>query len=186
MTARRRRNIRRISRSRRRRESVRRSPTSTPPDSEGAEALPAAGLRSVRPPPSDANCLEELIDEQAAAIAEAEKAKTFKAELEELLDKAKDASQEYTRDKYDELVKQWVEQDKQIAELIRKLVCAVPCWRCVIECYVCPLLNEIVRRSGGSTATARADTVAQPLRPPVLAHAQQGQRRSGGSTGSRP
>jgi hypothetical protein len=31
----------------------------------------------------------------------------------------------------------------RIAELIRTLVCALPCWRCVIECYVCPLLNDL-------------------------------------------
>jgi hypothetical protein len=84
-----------------------------------------------------------LIDAQASALVEAEKAKTFKADLEALLGKARTASQEYTRDKYEKLVKQWVEQDKQIAELIRKLVCAVPCWRCIIECFVCPLLNEM-------------------------------------------
>ena len=33
--------------------------------------------------------------------------------------------------KYDALVQRWVEQDAAIAELIRKLVCALPCWRCV-------------------------------------------------------
>jgi hypothetical protein len=73
----------------------------------------------------------------------ADKAKAFKTELEALQTKARAASQEYSTDKYGKLLKQWQEQDRQIAELIRKLVCAVPCWKCVIECYVCSLLNEL-------------------------------------------
>jgi hypothetical protein len=92
---------------------------------------------------SDPNCLEKLITEKAGQLAAAEKDKTFKADLEALLAKANTAKQDYTRDKYLKLVKQWVEQDKQIVELIRKLVCALPCWRCVIECYVCPFINRM-------------------------------------------
>lgn len=92
---------------------------------------------------SDPNCLEKLIAEQMKEIMAAEKAKVFKVDLEALLTKAKAASQEYTRDKYDKLVKQWVEQDAEIAELVRKLVCAVWCWRCVIECHVCTLLYDL-------------------------------------------
>jgi hypothetical protein len=95
------------------------------------------------PPSSTPNCLEALIEQQTAQMTVADKAKAFKTELEALLTKARAASQEYTADRYSKLLKQWQEQDRQIAELIRKLVCAVPCWRCVIECYVCPLLNEL-------------------------------------------
>jgi hypothetical protein len=84
-----------------------------------------------------------MITIQAAEIAAAEKAKAFKADLEGFLVKAKAAGQEYTLDKYKKLRQLWAEQDKLIVELIRKLVCAVPCWRCVIECHVCPLLNEM-------------------------------------------
>jgi hypothetical protein len=94
-------------------------------------------------PGSDPNCLEKLISEKAGQLAAAEKDKTFKADLEALLTKANAAKQDYTRDKYDKLVKQWVEQDAKIVELINKLVCALPCWRCVIECYVCPLINRM-------------------------------------------
>lgn len=94
-------------------------------------------------PTSDANCLEKLIADQAKEIAGADKAKAFKADLEALLAKARTASGEYTRAKYDKLTRQWADQDASIAELIRKVVCALPCWRCVIECYICPLLNEI-------------------------------------------
>jgi hypothetical protein len=92
---------------------------------------------------TDPNCLEKAIDEQTKAIVSADRAKTFKADLEALLAKAKAAAQEYSRDKYEKLLKQWIDQDKDIAELIRKLVCAIPCWRCVIECYVCPLINSM-------------------------------------------
>jgi hypothetical protein len=95
------------------------------------------------PPGSGPSCLEDLIAVQTAQIATADKAKTFKAALEDLLSKAKTASQQYNRGKYETLVKEWVKQDGEIAELIRKLVCAVPCWRCIIECYVCPILNEM-------------------------------------------
>jgi hypothetical protein len=95
------------------------------------------------PPGTGPKCLEDLIAAQAAEIAAAEKAKTFKTDLEALLAKAKAAGQEYTLDKFKKLRKLWADQDAQIAELIRKVVCAVPCWRCVIECHVCPLLNEM-------------------------------------------
>lgn len=94
-------------------------------------------------PKANSNCLQEMIEQQTKQITEAEKAKQFKSDLEALLGKAKTAAQEYTQDKYDKLVKQWEDQDKEIVELIRKLVCAVPCWRCIVECYVCPLLNDL-------------------------------------------
>ena len=85
----------------------------------------------------------DLIDQQTEQVTVAEKAKAFRAELEALLTKAKAASQEYTAEKYTKLVKQWEEQDAQIAALIHTLVCKYPCWRCIIECYVCPLLDDM-------------------------------------------
>ena len=88
-------------------------------------------------------CLEDLIENQTRPITEGDKAKAFKAELEGFLTKAKAATLEYNREKYDKLVEQWEKQDCEIADFVRKLVCAVPCWRCVIECHVCPLLNEM-------------------------------------------
>lgn len=94
-------------------------------------------------PPSSSNCFDDLIAQQAKQISEAESAKAFKTELESLLTKAKAASLEYTQQKYGKLVSDWCGLDCQISELIRKLVCAVPCWRCLIECYVCPLLYEV-------------------------------------------
>lgn len=120
-------------------------PKTTPPDPPKPPECPPDPCCTCPPPPtSTSNCLEELIATQAAQITAAEKAKAFKTDLEALLGKAKTAEQEYTRKKYDDLVKQWADQDRQIAELIRKLVCAVPCWRCIIECHVCPLINNLI------------------------------------------
>ncbi|HUR81061.1 MAG TPA: hypothetical protein VM733_09855 [Thermoanaerobaculia bacterium] len=119
-------------------------PDTEPPKLEDPEKCHPDPCCNCQPGPgSDPNCLEKLIAKQTNEIAAADKAKTFKADLEALHAKAKAASQEYTRDKYDKLVKQWVEEDRDIAELVRKLVCAVPCWRCIIECYVCTLLYDI-------------------------------------------
>jgi hypothetical protein len=118
-------------------------PETTPPTPKDPEPCPPTDCKCPPGPGTTSNCLETLISKKAETIAEADKAKAFKTELEALLTKAKSAGQEYNRDKFDKLVKLWDEQDADIAELIRKLVCAVPCWRCVIECYVCPLLEEM-------------------------------------------
>lgn len=89
-------------------------------------------------------CLEDDITAADSDIAALEKAKARKTELEELNKNAKAASKAYTQEVYEKLVKLWVEEDKAIAELIRKLVCAVPCWRCIIECHVCrPIINQV-------------------------------------------
>ena len=120
-------------------------PPTKPPvwkEPEKCKTDPDCGCKT--PPSSDPNCLEKMITEKAGQLAAADKDKAFKADLEALLTKANAAKQEYTQDKYDKLVKQWVEQDEQICELIRKLVCALPCWHCVIECYVCPVINRMV------------------------------------------
>ncbi len=118
-------------------------PETKPPDLDPPKKCSDPPCKCPPPPGSSSNCLEQLIDTQTAQITVAEKAKAFKADLEALLAKARLADQDYTREKYDKLVKQWVEQDHEIAALIRSLVCRFPCWLCIIECYVCPLLNEL-------------------------------------------
>jgi hypothetical protein len=118
-------------------------PTSTPPEVKPPEKCPETDCHCPKGPGSTPNCLEELIAKQAIDIAAAKKAETFKKDLEELLAKAKAAGQDYTRVKYESLVKQWVELDALIAAFIRKFECALPCWRCIIECYICPILNEL-------------------------------------------
>jgi hypothetical protein len=120
-------------------------PKTTPPTLNDPEKCPDPPpyCKCPKKPPTTSNCLEDLIAEQAAEILVAEKAKAFKTDLEKLLDNAKKAEGAYTQDNYLKLVDDWWKQDKEIAELIPKLVCAVPCWRCILECYVCPLLNEL-------------------------------------------
>jgi hypothetical protein len=117
------------------------------PDEPEPEKCPDPDPCCKCPPNSgtDPTCkgLDDLIAKQAAEIAAAETSKVFKADLEALLTKARAASQEYTRSKYDELLEKWKKEDVDIVELIRKLVCAVPCWRCILDCYVCPLLNQL-------------------------------------------
>jgi hypothetical protein len=118
-------------------------PTSKPPELQPPEKCPEPDCNCPTGPGSTPNCLEDLIAKQAADIAAAKKAEAFKKDLEDLLTKAKAADQEYTRAKYESQVKQWVELDGWIAAFIRKFECALPCWRCVIECYICPILNEL-------------------------------------------
>jgi hypothetical protein len=89
------------------------------------------------PPSATSNCLDELIAVENSLIKKAERAQSFKDELTALLDKTKAAQLEYTWDKYTALVKEWKRQDGQIVELIKKLVCAFPCWRCMVECVIC-------------------------------------------------
>ena len=84
-----------------------------------------------------------MITTQDADITAGEKAAAFKKELQAILAKATTAKQDYTRDKYTNLCMRWVDEDGQIAELIRKLECTVTCWDCVIECYICPRINEL-------------------------------------------
>jgi hypothetical protein len=94
-------------------------------------------------PGETSTCLDALIAKETAAIVASENAGTFKKLLEDLLKTAKDAAGKYTPDKYQELVDIWVEQDKQIVDLIHTIVCKVSCWRCIIDCHVCPLLYQV-------------------------------------------
>ena len=58
--------------------------------------------------------------------------------------KAKAASQDYTRDKYDDAGQAVGGAGRRHRRAHpRSSSARVPCWHCVIECYVCPLLNEL-------------------------------------------
>jgi hypothetical protein len=92
------------------------------------------------PPPS---CLDDLIRCQSIIVKKADRAKAFVDELTAILDKVTSAQVDYTQARFKDLRKTWKEQDKAIAELIRKLVCAVCCWECLLECRLCPQLVEI-------------------------------------------
>jgi hypothetical protein len=90
-------------------------------------------------------CLDGLIKQEADAVSKGERAKKFKTELEALLGKVKAATLDYTADSYKDLVERWKQEDEAIVCLIRSIKCALPCWWCVIECELCPLLNDIVK-----------------------------------------
>jgi len=110
-------------------------------------------------PSSDGNCISTLIEEQAKLLAQAERTKTFKADLEDLLKKTKAAKDEYTATKRKELVEDWQTADADIVDLMKKLVCSVPCWQCLIECRICWRLNDIrrqeLRLNGDGTLTTQ-------------------------------
>jgi hypothetical protein len=118
-------------------------PTNPEPPLEEPKKCPDPACECPPKPGSGSNCLEDLIGDQATPVAAGDKAKVFKADLEALLAKAKTAASEYNREKYQKLLKQWGEQDEQIAELLRKLDCNLTCWPCVLECLVCPRLYEL-------------------------------------------
>src|SRR5262249_33921862 len=117
-------------------------PETTPPTLEPPKPCPDPDPCCNCPttPGTTPTCFESLIAKQAADILKGTNADAFKKELDALFKAAKDASTKYTRDTYVKLLAEWQRQDAAIVELIRKLVCAVPCWDCILECYVCPLL----------------------------------------------
>jgi len=120
-------------------------PPTTPPVPEPPTPCPPPDpcCNCPTPPDSGTNCLEELIAQQTADTATMQQENTLTQDLNKLLELGKKARQAYSRDKYDELVEKWQKADVEIAELIRKLVCAVPCWRCILDCFICPLLNDL-------------------------------------------
>src|ERR1051325_6829926 len=119
-------------------------PTTTPPTLPDPEKCPDPPPEcKCTPPPTNKNCFDRAIEEVDKEIAYADRNKLFRADLDARRQKAIAAAQQYTQDAYEKLLKRWQEEDRAIVELIRKLTCAVPCWRCLIECYVCPFLNTL-------------------------------------------
>lgn len=121
-------------------------PSTTPPTLQPPAPCPAPPTNCKCPGGSSPTptCLDSLIDEQKKQIAEAEAAASLLKDLDAIRTDAKTAGQAYTVEAHENLLKRWREQDGKIADLIRQLVCNLPCWRCVIECYVCPLINDVV------------------------------------------
>jgi hypothetical protein len=120
-------------------------PLPEPPEEPELEPVEPCEPRCDCPskPPGDETCLDKLINAQNKLLNEAERAKSFKAALEELLAKAKVAKQGYTREKYEDFKKRWEKQDQEILGAIDTVICNVKCWWCVIECEICPLLYKI-------------------------------------------
>jgi hypothetical protein len=95
------------------------------------------------PPGSSTNCLDTLIKSQSELVKKADREKELVAELTDIQSKAASAQLEYTQTRYKDLLKIWQDQDKAIVDLVQKLVCAVPCWWCLLECRLCSELNAI-------------------------------------------
>lgn len=92
-------------------------------------------------PPAD--CFDKVIQDQNSIVKKAERAKALVEELTALQAKVTSAQADYTQDRYNELKNLWGEQDKSINELIRKVVCAVGCWECLLACRLCNRLTEV-------------------------------------------
>lgn len=90
-------------------------------------------------------CLDDLIRKQNIIVKQAERAKAFADELTEIQNKVKSAQADYTQARFSDLRKLWKDQDGLIVELIRKLVCAVDCWECLLACRLCNQLSDIRR-----------------------------------------
>lgn len=113
-------------------------------------------------PTDSPDCIDKLIDAQTSVIAQADRAKSFKAELVALQQKARKALEEYTPARHEELVERWKKQDRKIAELIAKFTCTVRKWRWLVDCRVCPLLCRLLeaeRLLAGRDDKARYDAV---------------------------
>lgn len=125
--------------------------TCTPPPAPPPAPVPPVPTVDCKPPaccPQDPgggsnSCLDPLIAQQQSLIQKADSAKAFKTELEALQQKAKAAKADYPATKYATLLDRWKAEDKDIVDLIAKLVCTLPCWRTQIECFVCPLLYQV-------------------------------------------
>jgi hypothetical protein len=89
------------------------------------------------------HCFDKLIQEQNIIVKKAQRASAFADELTAIQDKVTSAQADYTQARFIDLRKRWKEQDDAIVELIRKLVCAVDCWDCLLECRLCRQLVEI-------------------------------------------
>jgi hypothetical protein len=113
-----------------------------PPSPDPSLCLPECCCPFPTYPPKP-NCLERMIGRQDYSAAEATELGEATKLLRELLDRAKASEKEYTLKRYMELVKKWKDVDRDIAEVVRRLVCTIPCWWCLIECHICPLLYAI-------------------------------------------
>jgi hypothetical protein len=107
-------------------------------------------------PPS--SCLDDLIKSQTRILKMADRAKDFVTELTAIQGDVTAALGTYTQARYKDLLKAWLDQDRAIVELVRKLVCAVPCWECLLECRLCPQLTEIRRLEDRLNGTGELST----------------------------
>jgi hypothetical protein len=114
----------------------------SPPQPKGCWVVPASCVCPPKPPAAPES-IDVLIGEQAKLGVAGDKAKAFKTELEAILSKTRSGAEEYTTEKFEALKKSWDDNDQRLAQLLHDITCPFPCWRCVIECHVCPLLEQI-------------------------------------------
>ena len=110
-------------------------------------------------------CLDSLITEQSQLADKAALAKDFADELRGLQDKMATARAGYTSEKYQALLKEWQDQDKAIGKLADDVACSVGCWKCLLECRLCPLLQDIRalerQLNGTGTFATSVDTLRE-------------------------
>jgi hypothetical protein len=133
------------------------------------ECKPTWACSCPTPPTASADCLDDLIRTQDTEVKRAEGAQAFRDELKAIQDKAKAAKLDYTQAKYQGLLAQWKEQDGRIGRLIDTIVCAFPCWRCMVECSVCKLIDVI--RDNERRLNGRFLPFAPPPQPPCYTEA---------------
>ncbi|MDM0116707.1 hypothetical protein QTI66_31710 [Variovorax sp. J22R133] len=117
-----------------------------PPDVPGIPDPPPCPTHCECPTPpggTPSSCLDDLIKSQNHVVKKAERAKALVDELTAIQADVVTAQASYTPKRHEDLTKLWTDQDKAIKELIRKVVCAVPCWECVLDCHLCKALVEI-------------------------------------------
>jgi hypothetical protein len=113
-------------------------PSLDPPETPPSKCDCPGSATTSEPP-----CFNQLITDQKSIAEAGVRAAQTQAELQAMLDDATKAKGTYTRDKYDEFTKRWDKQDKDIVGAIQVVTCNIPCWWCVIECHICPLLYKI-------------------------------------------
>ncbi|BCT91026.1 hypothetical protein LYSHEL_00500 [Lysobacter helvus] len=110
------------------------------------------------------SCLDGLISEQAHLAEKAALAKDFADELRALQDKMLSARANFTNEKYQALLKDWQDQDTAIGKLADDVACSVKCWSCLLECRLCPLLQDIRALERQLNGTGTFATTVDTLR----------------------
>lgn len=108
----------------------------------GVDCKSNKGCKVVKTPLEREKCIVDAIAKEVETINRAKSAEKAKKELEAIQKSAEAAIKDYTTEAHRSFVLMWEDQDKDIKKLLNKVGC-MPNWKCVIECYICPLLNEL-------------------------------------------
>jgi hypothetical protein len=136
-----------------------------PPKLPDPESCPQPCCCPPGPGGNGGSCLDTLITEQSQLADKAALAKDFADELRALQAKIVSARASYTSEKYKALLKSWEDQDIAIGKLADDVACSVKCWKCLLECRLCPLLYDIraleLRLNGTGTFATNVDTLRE-------------------------